>query len=57
MAMTGILRNSGVIAAMVIATPASAQQVEGYWEGALAIGGTELAIGALRASEEDRGTS
>lgn len=43
--MTGILRNSGVIAAMVIATPASAQQVEGYWEGALAIGGTELAIG------------
>lgn len=43
--MTGFLRNTCMIGAMVISTPAAAQQVEGYWQGALTIGSTELSIG------------
>ncbi len=43
--MTGYLRNACMIGAMAISSPAVAQQVEGYWQGALTIGSTELSIG------------
>lgn len=51
--MTGFLRSASVIGAMIIAAPAAAQQVEGYWEGALAIDGTELAIGVAIEQQQD----
>lgn len=42
-----------MFAAMVIASPAVAQEVEGYWEGTLDIGGTQLAIGVALERQAD----
>ena len=45
--------NAGIVAALVAAAPAVAQQADGYWRGSLDLNGTSLTIGVALERGED----